>query len=494
LGTVATLTDEARYAVDNLVGLVAGGGAPTVRLGVTGLSRAGKTVFITALVHNLIHGGRLPLFRAYAGGRLAEARLMPQPDDEVPRFDYEAHVRDLVEKRVWPSSTRRISELRIVIEYQSALAWKRALGRGRLNLDIVDYPGEWLLDLALLKKSYAAWSAEALAFSREPHRVELASKWHAELTRVDAGGPADEDTARRLAAAFTDYLRAARADEHALSMLPPGRFLMPGDMEGSPALTFAPLDIAPDHVGPRASLAAMMERRYESYRAHIVKPFFRDHFARLDRQIVLVDMLAAMNAGPAAIRDLELALADVLAAFRPGSASWLRSIFARRIDRVLFAATKADHVHHADHDNLARLLQRLTKRAAARAEFAGAEVRTAALASIRATREVTVKGGGERLPAIAGVPMPGERVGGEIYDGETEIALFPGDLPADPLEIFDAPAGPTDARRLAEEALALRFLRFRPPKLERTAEGVTLSLPHIRLDQTMQYLIGDKLA
>ena len=33
---------------------------PTVRLGVTGLSRAGKTVFITALVHGLTRG----LFRA----------------------------------------------------------------------------------------------------------------------------------------------------------------------------------------------------------------------------------------------------------------------------------------------------------------------------------------------------------------------------------------------------------------------------------------------
>ena len=100
----------------------------------------------------------------------------------------------------------------------------------------------------------------------------------------------------------------------------------------------------------------MMERRYEAYKTHVVKPFFRDHFARLDRQIVLVDMLAALNAGPAAIRDLETALADVLSAFRPGRASWLRSLVTRRIDRILFAATKADHVHHTDHDNLARLL------------------------------------------------------------------------------------------------------------------------------------------
>ena len=40
--------------------------SPTVRLGVTGLSRAGKTVFITALIHGLTRGGRFPVFDAFA--------------------------------------------------------------------------------------------------------------------------------------------------------------------------------------------------------------------------------------------------------------------------------------------------------------------------------------------------------------------------------------------------------------------------------------------
>ncbi len=366
---ITTVTDEARIVAANVLDAVAGGGTPTVRLGVTGLSRAGKTVFITALVHNLIHGGRLPLFNAYRDGRLVESRLRPQPDDDVPRFDYEAHVRDLVERRVWPQSTKRISELRVVIDYESGRFLKRRIGRGRLNLDIVDYPGEWLLDLALLRKSYAEWSAESLSLSRERHRAGVARKWHAALAGVEADGPEDEATARKLACAFADYLSAARADEHALSMLPPGRFLMPGDLEGSPALTFAPLDVQLDHKAKSGTLAAMMARRYEAYKTHVVKPFFRDHFARLDRQIVLVDMLAALNAGPAALRDLEAALADVLSAFRPGRASWLTAILTRKIDRILFAATKADHVHHSDHENLAGLLQRLTRRAAERASI-----------------------------------------------------------------------------------------------------------------------------
>ena len=85
-----------------------------------------------------------------------------------------------------------------------------------------------------------------------------------------------------------------------MSLLPPGRFLMPGDLAGSPALTFAPLELSNEGPAPAGSLWAMMERRYEAYKTHVVRPFFRDHFARLDRQIVLVDTLAALNAGPAA--------------------------------------------------------------------------------------------------------------------------------------------------------------------------------------------------
>src|ERR1051325_11611780 len=264
-------------------------------------------------------------------------------------------------------STRRISELRLTIEYESAWMLKRALGRGCLKLDIVDYPCEWLLNLTLLRKSYAEWSAEVIAASRQLHRSGPAKAWHVRLAGVDPAGLESEEDARGLAEAFTAYLQNARSQEHELSTFTPGRFLMPGDLAGSPALTFSPLDIAADYSLTRATLAAMMERRYEAYKTHVVKPFFRDHFARLDRQIVLVDMLTALNGGSTALRDLEQALTDVLGAFRPGRASWLRSILTRRIDRILFAATKADHVHHSDHDTLARLLGWLVRRATERA-------------------------------------------------------------------------------------------------------------------------------
>src|SRR3954466_14866058 len=153
---------------------------PTVRLGVTGLSRAGKTVFITALVHGLARGGRFPVFESLATGRVAGARLAPQPDDAVPRFAYEQHLRTLIGQRQWPNSTVDISELRLVIDYQRQNGADR-----RLTLDVVDYPGEWLLDLPLLGKAYEQWSAESLALSRHGPRLPLAAAWHADLATLD---------------------------------------------------------------------------------------------------------------------------------------------------------------------------------------------------------------------------------------------------------------------------------------------------------------------
>ncbi|MDP3897741.1 MAG: YcjX family protein [Mesorhizobium sp.] len=480
-----TLADEALIAFDTLTGRLTGiVGTPSLRLGVTGLSRAGKTVFISALVHNLIHGGRLPLFDAQKSGRLSKAYLEHQPDDAVPRFQYEDHIAALVDDRIWPDSTRAISELRLTIEFESASGWSRMFSSGRLAIDIVDYPGEWLLDLPLLGKSYAEFSRDSFHLAELPVRQDLSEAWRAAAAGVDPLADADEMTARRLADSFTAYLRACKADSRALSTLPPGRFLMPGDMEGSPALTFAPLPGLDDKRAKPRSLHAMMERRYESYKTHLVKPFFREHITRLDRQIVLVDALQALNSGAAAIADLERALTEILACFRPGSTNLLTGLFARRIDRILIAATKADHLHHESHDRLQAIVRRLAERAVKRADLTGAKVDVLALAAVRATREGTVKQRGDVLPVIIGTPMQGETIGKELFDGESETAIFPGDLPARPEMAFkDGQAGP-----------AIRFVRFRPPKLERNAEGITLSLPHIRLDRALQFLIGDHLA
>jgi len=238
----------------------------------------------------------------------------------------------------------------------------------------------------------------------------------------------------------------------------------------------------------------MMERRYEAYKSHVVRPFFRDHFARLDRQIVLVDALSGLNSGPGSVRDLETALADVLAAFRTGRNSLVSRIFRPRIERILFAATKADPLHHTGHDRLEAILRLLTARAIARAENVGAKIDVIALAAVRATREAKVTTNGKRLgarialDAIVGTPAAGEQLDGQIFDGETEAAIFPGELPADPAEVL---RGAHVA--LAEAEADYRFLRFRPPVAERGPDGEFLPLPQIRLDRALQFLLGDRM-
>lgn len=239
MAKLTSFGDEARIALDTLTDRATGLMSPSLRLGVTGLSRAGKTVFITALVHNMVHGGRLPLFEAYKSGRISRSMLEPQPDDAVPRFQYEEHLSALLDERIWPDSTRAISQLRLTIEYETASVWGRWLSPGRLSVDIVDYPGEWLLDLPLLGKTYGEFSADSFALAHEPTHIDLAQAWINEAKAIVPSENADELTAQRLAKSFTAYLRAGKADERALSTLPPGRFLMPGDLEGSPALTFA---------------------------------------------------------------------------------------------------------------------------------------------------------------------------------------------------------------------------------------------------------------
>ncbi len=495
--SLTSLTDEALNALETLASRATGLVNPSIRLGVTGLSRAGKTVFISSLVHNLVHGGRLPLFEASQSGRIARVHLDPQPDDAVPRFQYEDHIRDLVKKRIWPDSTRSISELRLTIHYQSASGWNRIFSPGRLSIDIVDYPGEWLMDLPLLSMSYKEFSDHALDLARRPSRLPLSEKWLSLAAAMDPAAAADETAVRELTEAFTNYLKACKSDERSFSALAPGRFLMPGDLEGSPALTFAPLPDLADKTGGKGSLLAMMERRYESYKSIVVRPFFREHFTRLDRQIVLVDTLSALNRGPEALTDLEGALSDVLSCFRPGTNSFLSSIVSRRIDRVLVAATKADHLHHESHDRLERITRRLVERAIDKVGMSGAAIDVLALASVRSTREGVVERAGEPLPVIVGTPMQGETIDGDKFDGKRKTAIFPGDLRENSDSYFQGAGSFSErgpAKSASEQSPEINIVRFRPPALEENGGGLHLSIPHIRLDRALQFLIGDRLA
>ena len=266
MSVLPDLDDPTRQAWHRAGAMLTDMMTPTLRLGVTGLSRAGKTIFITALIRNLVSGGRLPFFMPEAEGRIERAYLEPQPDDEVPRFDYEAHLDALSrDPPEWPESTRRLSQVRITIEFKSASALRRAFGISRLNLDVVDYPGEWLIDLPLLDMTYEQWCAEAVEQARAPRRQAHSKAWREFLSTVDANGAEGraDRPARRQPVCRLSQGRARRRPRAA-------------------------------HDGPRALPAAGRSRRLAA--AHLLS-------ARARRQAELRALLARRHDG-AALREL----------------------------------------------------------------------------------------------------------------------------------------------------------------------------------------------
>lgn len=437
-----------------------------VRLGVTGLRRAGKTVFVTALVDNLLKAGRLPFLDVVSSGRFQASRLRPQPDPDVPRFELEDHLAALTGPDPhWPERTRGISQLRLSMRYRPNAVLKRTIQPvATLNLDIIDYPGEWLLDLPLLHQSFAEWSTLTLDLAGRPPRDALSQSWRGWLGSVDPAAPAEEEEARRGAALYTEYLHACRRSENLLSLIQPGRFVEPGDLANAPLLTFCPL---PGERRGRGSLWALMEDRYEAYKKTLVRGFFAEHFAKLDRQIVLIDVLGALNSGPAGMADMKRALELSLEPFRHGSSGWLDWLLGTKIDRVLFAATKADHVASHQHNSLRHLLDRLVSDARAGIRFEGAQVETMAIAALKSTETVVGEHEGRSLRCVRGVPIGRDR----------PTVLYPGEIPED----ADFPPG---------RERPYNFMAFQPPAdLARETRG----LPHIRLDQALQFLLGDYL-
>jgi hypothetical protein len=170
-------------------------------------------------------------------------------------------------------------------------------------------------------------------------------------------------------------------------------------------------------------------------------------------------------------------MAEVLAAFRPGTNGWLTSILGgRRVEKILFAATKADHLHHLQHPALTAITEALLRDAKARADFAGAETAALSLASLRCTVEEMLDQNGTQLPAVRG----------RLLSSGKQALMYPGELPTDPARIL-APARDGAAGWLDADYALMAFA----PARSHQAPG--MGPPHIRLDRAAEFLIGDHL-
>jgi len=444
-----------------------------VKLAVTGLSRSGKTVFITSLVHQLLHGTEgthLPFFEIVGSGRLIGTKIMPQPHMHIPTFRYDTSIEQLCgELPTWPDRTSNISEIRLAMRYRSQnIMFKHVAPVSTLYLDITDYPGEWLLDLPLLELSFEQWCEQIIADCKKQPRLGLSAQWRAFMEKTDLQAPARDATLREGAQLYTDFLYAGK--EAGLSLLQPGRFTMPmpgESLKDAPILEFFPVLEIPYGFKDESSLYSVLKRRYDSYKEHVVKKFYTQHLSNYDRQIVLVDALRTLNLGYPIFEDMRNAVNMVLHSFRYGKTGLFSRLLGLKIDKMLLAATKADHITPNQLPNLERFLQLMLAKSQNNASFEGVITKTLALSAVKCTQAANATFQGQKVSCIKGVPL----------NDDKPIALFPGEVP---VEI-----------PMPEEWVKDRFnfVEFKPPRLANVhGDG----LPHIRMDRALEFLLGDK--
>jgi len=458
-----------------------------VSLAVTGLSRSGKTAFITSLVNQLINegsGAKLSFFDPVHQGNFIAAKRVPQQHYHVPRFDYDAAISALTsEAPSWPEPTHGISELRLAIRYQPKNSLlKYATDMATLTLDITDYPGEWLLDLPMLKQTYQEWSQQTYALMTQAPRKEHSKHFLAKLEKIDVFDCASEELLAELAQEYTALLHTFR-HELGLSVIQPGRFILPGDLAGAPILEFFPfpnlenLDANAYQNAPDNSLIGMLRSRYLEYKEQVVRKFYREHFLRFDRQIVLADCLTPLNNGKESFADLELAMSMVLESYNYGKSGLFSRLFSPKIDKLLFGATKADHVTPEQHAPLVGLLNQLIHQNKHHLNYEAVEMKTLAIASVKATNSGMSKHQGEDIPVIQG-----QRLTSSTQDKSNDvfgekITVFPGAVPNQL---------PKDEYWRSKP---FNFITFAP------LNGLSKHqcLPHVRMDQVLQFLLADKM-
>ncbi|TVP90032.1 MAG: YcjX family protein [Pseudomonadaceae bacterium] len=425
-----------------------------LRIGVTGLSQAGKTTFITSLLNQLENHQKSLLRQRKPFDRLLSVHWQREGTEHA--FPYLSAMQALSgEPARWPESTSDLTRVELELRYAPGGLLGPVQGERLQRVELIDYPGEWLLDLPLLQLDYGQWCEQMARWLQTEPRASLIGDLAARLQAIDPQAAADSVDLHALRAEWTGFLQRCR--EAGLARNQPGRFLLPGRGIAEAMLDFVPLLAGNQHShAASGSVWADCQARFNYYRDFIVKGFYDQHFSRLDQQVLLVDMLGPLAAGPEALADVQGALDDLLGSFRYGRGSFFERLFKPRIRRLALCATKVDQLTAEQQRDAQQCLEDLLTDSLTAVRHGGVTIQGFPLAAVRATQQE-----GDTLIA-------GRR------EDQRMLRYRPAEIPAHlPLD-------------LQVEPITLPPLRP-PPGLHRNEV-----FPNYRMDQLVAWLLGEK--
>lgn len=434
----------------------------TYRIAVTGLRRSGKTVFLTSLTHALLGATKgtplvLPFFPFQE--KLLGVSLTDIPG--VPRFPFQERLSELLgDPPEWPKPTVDLTGLRIRLRHTQS-GWFGQTTEAIVDVDLIDYPGEWILDLPMLTQDFHQWSDQMEELCASGDRARVAQGWQEKAKTIDPDAKLDESVLAEVGDLYVAYLQACRNDLN-LFYLQPGRFVMEGLGSVDSKRIFFPMSSAQSF--KRGSNGAALQARYAAYQAQ-VREFYSGVFGQLRRQVVLVDLLTALELGRETFTDLGKAVRAVSDAYEDLRHPLMKMLPTGSVDRLAIVATKADHVTSDQHNNLLGLLHDMIGQPFIRAKAGTAEL--FAVASVCSTTEVWHEVDEQDLPFLSGTQI------GRTKPAVVRAGVIPGKIPS-----------PAKWNKLKE----FKIRRFQPPKIDPTfAEQ---PLPNVNLDKVLQFLLA----
>jgi len=381
---------------------------PDIRLAVSGLADAGKTVFITQLVSHLEHFKR-GRFDLGDGRTITDVKLAAVEVPGVKPFPYQ-EARDHLLGRAphyppatrepdpdWPPATQEVTGLRVEFTLVDESAW--FFTRSRYHVEIYDFPGELLVDLNLPDRSFAAWSEDTLRRLRDPVSPLQAAgvKYLPLLDNLQGVEP------EMLVRGYHDALEAAM--RHGARSVTPAAWIY---TRGAAAKTI-PIDFAPLPANAPTPLQDVFSQSFESYTKWLAP--LVNVFCRCDRHVILVDVLEILRAGQARYVERKAALQELIQFYARAHGFLERLVrdlattmripiqpSRMPLSKAIVVATKVDAIVEEDRGRLAGLLQEMLE-----SEFKSLDtaIDFRACAAYDATRRAT---DGQRWVIIGRVP------------------------------------------------------------------------------------------